>query len=88
MEGAANATGEGKKRKRDIEEHAFMSDEIEGAAGDEMIMEQLQLEKEQHSKLIKQFLETRRELRIVKAQLEQYTSADTAAAARGMHQLI
>jgi hypothetical protein len=80
MKDAANAIGEGKKRKRDTKEHAFSSDKIIADAGDEMIMEQLQLEKEQHSKLIKQLLETRRELRLANAQLEQNTGTEAAAA--------
>jgi len=75
MEDAANAIElAGRKRKRDNKEHAFTSSEIEGAARYELIMEQLQLEKEQHSQLMKEFLETRRELRIANTKLEQNTS--------------
>jgi len=81
MEDAANAIeSAGEKRKRGNEEHAFTSNadgDIEGFAMEEKIMGQYLFEREEHSKVLKQLFETRRELRIARAQLERSNDSTT-----------
>ena len=95
MEDAANAIEPaGVKRKRGNEEYTFTSDEIEVSAGDinaeEMVMEQYLLERkwhsmerEHHSKILTQLVETRRELRIVRSELKNNASTDTTLQHQG-----
>ena len=83
----------GVKRKRcndeegNDEEHAITSDDIEGSAGDRNAKTVVGLyllerklhsnERERHGKVLTQLVETRRELEIVRSQLQNNTSADT-----------
>ena len=85
-----------KKRKLDNNENVFTSNNIQGAGDlkntEEIIMEQLLLEREQHSqlmkqfllereqhsKLMKQFVERRTGLCTEGSQVENHTSIDTA----------
>jgi len=92
MEDAANATESagGKRKRGNDEEHStFTSDEMEESAGDinaeEMVIGQYLLERrrhskerERHSKVLTQLVERRRELRIVRSQLQnKNTGTDT-----------
>ena len=90
MDDAANNATQsvgGKRKRGNDEEHTFTSDEIEGSAGGtnaEMVVELYLLERklhsnerERHSKVLTQLVDTRRELQIVRSQLQNNASADT-----------
>ena len=92
----ASRSAGGKRKRGNDEEHTFTSDEIEGSAGDinaeEMVMGQYLIERrrhskerERHSKVLTQLVETRRELRIVRSQLKNNTSADTTLQQQGIN---